>query len=156
LGKSQELTKVVNEYTGITPLVHDSVFRNNAVYEKHGTKLGDYIQLDHNLKDSSVLIMPPSLVNHNILQVLQFSLHKKIFSGMATGWSFRNGFDTLFPLSDHADFGQLLHYVEQAEPKLVVTMHGFEREFASYVQRRLGIAARPLCEEGQKTITEFS
>ncbi len=131
LGKAQELTKVVNEYAGISPLVHDSVFENNQVYEKFGVKLGPYIKLDHNLDESSVLIMPPSLVNHNLRQVLEYSLHKKIFSGMATGWSFRNGFNETFPLSDHADFSQLMDYVKQADPRLVITMHGSEREFAS-------------------------
>jgi Cft2 family RNA processing exonuclease len=156
LGKAQELTKAVNEYAGIVPLVHDSIFGNNRVYEQHGVKLGDYIELDHNLNESQVLIMPPSLLNRHLLQVLEFSLRKKVFSGMATGWQRRNGLDAVFPLSDHADFSQLLDYVKQAEPKLVVTMHGFEREFAGYVQRRLGIAARPLGEKGQKTIAEFA
>ena len=156
LGKAQELTKAVNQYTDLTPLVHDSIFKNNKVYEKHGVKLGDYIELNHNLKESNVLIMPPSLVNHNLLQVLSFSLRKKIFSGMATGWNRRNGFNEIFPLSDHADFNQLLQYVKEAEPKLVITMHGFEKELASYIQRRLGVAARSLCENGQKTIAEFA
>jgi len=155
LGKAQELTKVVNEYAGIAPLVHDSIASNNRVYEKCGTRLGNFIELNHNLEESTVLIMPPSLVNHNLLQVLEFSLHKKVFSAMATGWSFRNGFNATFPLSDHADFPQLLDYVKQSEPKLVVTMHGSEREFASYVQRRLGISARALGEKGQKTIAEY-
>ncbi len=156
LGKAQELTKVVNEYTKEIPLVHDSIFKNNKVYERNGVKLGDYLELNHNLHESNVLIMPPSLVNHNLLQVLEYSLHKKVYSAMATGWESRNGFDEIFHLSDHADFQQLMEYVKQAEPKLVITMHGSEREFASYVQRRLGIAARPLGEKGQKTITEFA
>jgi len=156
LGKAQELTKVVNDYANATPLVHESVFGNNEVYKNHGVKLGNYLKLDHNLEESSVLIMPPSLVNHNLLQVLEFSLHKKVFSGMATGWGFRNGFDEIFPLSDHADFQQLMDYVKEAEPKLVLTTHGSEKEFASYVRRRLGIAARPLGAKGQKTITEYA
>ncbi len=156
LGKAQELTKVVNEYAGITPLVHDRIYGNNKVYEANKVLLGDYIKLDHNLNDSPVLIMPPSLVNHNLLQVLEFSLHKRIFSGMATGWQFRNSFSTTFPLSDHADFSQSMAYIKEAEPKLVVTMHGFENELASYIQRRLGITARPLGKKGQKTIMEFS
>lgn len=156
LGKAQELTKIVNEYAGIAPLVHESVAKNNKVYEACGVPLGKYIELNHNLNESSVLIMPPSLVNHHLLQVLEFSLHKKVFSAIATGWESRSGFDAVFQLSDHADFQQLLQYVKEAEPKLVLTMHGFEREFASYVQRRLGIAARPLAEKGQKTMMEFA
>ncbi len=156
LGKAQELTSVINQYAGLAPIVHESIYDNNEVYEKHGVKLGQYLKLDHNLDESPVLIMPPSLVNHNLKQVLEYSLHKPVFTGMATGWDYRNGFDATFPLSDHADFSQLIEYVKQSEPKLVITMHGFEKEFANYVQRRLGIAARPLGEKGQKRLAEFS
>jgi Cft2 family RNA processing exonuclease len=156
LGKAQELTRVVNDYAGFEPIVHESIYKNNEVYRKHGVKLGPYLKLDHNLKESPVLIMPPSLVNHNLKQVLEYSLHKPVFTGMATGWDYRNGFDALFPLSDHADFSQLMEYVKQSEPSLVITMHGFEKEFANYIQRRLGIAARPLGEKGQKRLAEFA
>jgi len=156
LGKAQELTAIVNKYAGIAPLVHESIARNNRVYEQHGAKLGGFIELQNNLNDSSVLIMPPSLVNHNVQQVLEFSLRKKIFSGFATGWTFKSSYDKIFQLSDHADFGQLMRYVQEAKPKLVLTTHGFDKEFASYVQRRLGIPARPLALKNQSTLTEFA
>ena len=45
---------------------------------------------------------------------------------------------------------------EEAKPKLVLTMHGFEQELASYVQRRLGIAAKPLGMHEQKTLVEYA
>jgi len=156
LGKAQELTAIVNKYAGITPLVHESIFKNNKTYEQLGVKLGKYIQLNHNLRESTVLIMPPSLLNSHLLQFLGLSLHKKISSAIVTGWTFKRGYDRLFHLSDHADFSQLMQYVEQAQPKLVLTMHGFERELASYIQRRLGIAAKPLGMHKQKTLTEFA
>ena len=155
LGKAQELTAICNEYAGITPLVHESVFDNNEVYQKSGVKLGNYLKLNHNLKDSPVLIAPPTLVNHNLQQVLEYSLKKPVFTALATGWSFRSSYDRIFPLSDHADFPQLLDYVKQCDPKLVLTMHGYERELANYVSRRLGIPAKPLAEKGQKILAEY-
>ncbi|MBN2067540.1 MAG: hypothetical protein JW744_03670 [Candidatus Diapherotrites archaeon] len=156
LGKAQELTAISNKYAGISPLVHESIFKNNEVYRQHGVSLGKYIELNHNLGESSVLIMPPSLLNNHLLQFLELSLKKKVSSALATGWAFRRGYDRLFPLSDHADFNQLMQYVKQAEPKLVLTMHGSERELASYIQRRLGIVAKPLGMHEQKTLTEFA
>ena len=155
LGKAQELTAICNRYANISPLVHERVFENNEVYKKTGTNLGDYIKLNHNLKDSPVLIMPPSLVNHNLRQVLEYGLKKPVFTALATGWTFRSSYDKVFPLSDHADFPQLLDYVKQSSPKLVLTMHGYERELASYINRRLGIAAKPLASKGQKVLSEF-
>ncbi len=156
LGKAQELTAIVNKYAGIAPLVHESVFLNNETYKQLGVNLGDYIKLNHNLNESNVLIMPPSLLDRHLLQFLGLSLHKKVNSAIATGWTFKSSYDRLFQLSDHADFGQLMQYVQEAKPRLVLTMHGFEQEFASYVQRRLGIAAKPLGMHEQKTLVEYA
>jgi len=154
-GKAQELTAVVNKYSKQTPLVHESVFGNNEVYKKCGAGLGDYVKLDHNLKDSNVLILPPSLANPHLFQVLEYSTGKKVVSAFCTGWGRKGFFDKTFPLSDHADFNSLLEYVRRSAPKLVLTTHGFEKEFAGFVRRRLGIPARPLGQKGQKTMGEF-
>jgi Cft2 family RNA processing exonuclease len=155
LGKAQELTAICTQLAGITPIVHESIFKNNKVYEQFGVKLGEYIKLDHNLKDSNVLIMPPSLAKYELLNVLEHTLRKKIFSAFATGWQNRGNYSKIFPLSDHADFDQLLEYVRTAKPKQVFTMHGHAREFAGYVQRRLGIPAKSLEESPQKMLQEF-
>jgi Cft2 family RNA processing exonuclease len=155
LGKAQELTAVTSRLAGIAPIVHESVFTNNKVYEKLGVKLGDYIKLDHNLKESNVLIMPPSLVKPELLDVLEHTLQKKVFSAFATGWQHRGNFSKTFALSDHADFEQLLRYVKEADPKMVFTVHGYAREFANYINRRLGIPAKPLENNGQKILQEF-
>ncbi len=155
LGKAQELTAICSKHAGIAPIVHDSIFENNRIYESFGIGLGDYLKLDHNLKESSVLIMPPSLVDRHLMQALEISTGKKVSSAIATGWPYRRCFDRVFPLSDHADFPQLVEYVKQSNPKLVLTTHGFSKEFARYVQRRLKIPARPLNEAGQKSIAEF-
>ena len=155
LGKAQELTAITSRLAGITPLVHESIFKNNKVYEEFGVDLGSYIKLDHNLKDSNVLIMPPSLAKHELLNVLEHTLRRKVFSAFATGWQHRGNYSKTFPLSDHADFEQLLRYVKEANPKQVFTVHGHSKEFAGYVQRRLGIPAKPLEETEQKMIQEF-
>ena len=158
LGKAQELTKFCNDFLGVHPLVHERIFENNQVYEKHGVKLGSYHKLNHNLNDSNVLIMPPMLVNRHLLSALEYSINKKVVSALATGWFYRRGHDKVFPLSDHADFNSLIRYVEESSPSLVLTMHGFENEFARYVSRRLKIPARPVKAVGkkQKALVEFA
>ncbi|MFH1256859.1 MAG: hypothetical protein V1494_06235 [Candidatus Diapherotrites archaeon] len=155
-GKAQELTRIVNEFSHETPIVHESIFENNKIYEANGVKLGKYLKLNHNLKESSVLIMPPSLVDANLLEALSYSLGKKVVSALATGWHYGNGYSKIFPLSDHADFSQLTRYVKEAEPKLVLTHHGYAKEFASSVQRKLKIPARALNAKGQKVLGEFA
>jgi len=155
LGKAQELTKIVNEFAQQAPIVHESVFKNNRVYEQFGKGLGNYLLLDHNLKESNVLIMPPSLIKQDLLQAIQYSVKKMVFSAIATGWSYKGCYDRVFNLSDHADFNGLLQYVQYSQPKLVYTTHGFERELAGYISKRLNIDAKPLSLANQKTIKEF-
>lgn len=154
-GKAQELTKIVNEFLGETPLVYRKIFDQNKAYESQGVKLGNYTLLDHNLREANVLILPPHLIDDHLISALCHQIGKKVEAAIATGWSGHSKYKS-FPLSDHADFESLLRYVKESNPKLVLTTHGFEEEFARAVQRKLGIPARPLSRRGQKTIIEFS
>ncbi|MEW6294998.1 MAG: MBL fold metallo-hydrolase RNA specificity domain-containing protein [Candidatus Diapherotrites archaeon] len=155
IGKAQELTRIVNEFLGEVPLVHETVFNSNKVYEENGVKLGPYLKLDHNLKESNVLIMPPQLISRDLVHALSISIGRKAEAAIATGWNYSfNGFKS-FPLSDHSDFNQLMQYVKESNPKNVFTVHGFAEEFAHSVKRKLGINARPLSESAQCTLGEF-
>jgi Cft2 family RNA processing exonuclease len=153
LGKAQELVRISNE-AGIEPIVHESIFELNKIYEKHGVKLGKYFKLDHNLKDSQVLIMPPQLVGKHLFATLEHFDNRKVFSALATGWKYRTHFDTIFPLSNHADYNDLLEYVRLSNPKLVLTDHGFCEEFARKLNK-LGYNAKPLKQHKQKLISEY-
>lgn len=155
LGKAQELTRICNEYANEVPLVHEKIFLHNQTYEKFGVKLGKFVKLDHNLNEANVLILPPTLLDKNIVPALEYSLGKKVVTAMATGWKRGNGFDKIFPLSDHADYSHLLEFVRECHPKQVYTMHGFTREFAASVQRKLKIPARALGEKNQLSLAEF-
>lgn len=148
-GKAQELTKIVNEYSDLTPYVHESIFDKNKVHDAHGEKLGEYVKIDHNLKDAELLILPPSLCAPHVLHAISVSAGKTIASAKCTGWVWKESFDRTFPLSDHADYAQLLEYVKQSNPKQVYTHHGFERELAQSIMRELKIPARPLGEAKQ-------
>jgi Cft2 family RNA processing exonuclease len=46
-------------------------------------------------------------------------------------------------LSDHADFDDLLRFVDRVRPRQVYTVHGFAREFAATLRAR-GIDALAL------------
>ncbi|MCX6801233.1 MAG: MBL fold metallo-hydrolase [Candidatus Diapherotrites archaeon] len=154
LGKAQELTKISNE-AGIVPIVHESIFEVNKIYEKFGVKLGESLPLNHNLKESSVLIVPPSLVNKYLFSTLEYFDKRKIFSAIATGWpDFGGQYDRVFCLSDHADFNDLISYVKQANPRLVLTDHGFSEEFARKLNK-LGFNAKPLSRHQQRILSEF-
>lgn len=154
LGKAQELTKVVNEYADESPLVYEGIYGFNKTYESHGVSLGDYIKLDHNLKDSNVLILPPHFVNSHLVDYLELSIKKGIETAMATGWNFPRRFNKVFPLSDHSDYSGLMEYIKLSNPDLVLTVHGYCKEFSSSVNKELGIPSKPLSEYKQKTLFE--
>ena len=73
---------------------------------------------------------------------------------MISGWAvepnaiYRYQVDAAFPLSDHADYTDLIRYVELVKPKRVLTLHGFAAEFARDLRER-GIEAWALSEENQ-------
>ncbi|HET7535854.1 MAG TPA: MBL fold metallo-hydrolase RNA specificity domain-containing protein, partial [Candidatus Didemnitutus sp.] len=59
-----------------------------------------------------------------------------------TGWAldgrtkYQYGCDAAFPLSDHADYNDLLAFVDRVQPKTVYTLHGFAKEFAATLRQR--------------------
>jgi len=54
-----------------------------------------------------------------------------------------------FPLSDHADFDDLLEFVKRVNPRRVFTLHGFAADFARFL-RRQGLEARALSEDDRQ------
>src|SRR5437667_931079 len=74
--------------------------------------------------------------------------------GMISGWAvdpnavYRYQVDAAFPLSDHADYDDLIRYVEMVQPRRVLTLHGFAAAFADDLRAR-GIEAWALSEENQ-------
>lgn len=155
-GKAQELTKFCNEYLNIAPLVFHKIFDYNKIYEESGVKLGEYIKLNHNFKESNVIILPPTIANPHLFELLRIYSGKKIASAIATGWQQRIfPFQKNFALSDHADFSQLMDYVKQSNPKIVYTCHGFSNEFARSLKKE-GFEAKSLEHTPQTTIAEFT
>jgi Cft2 family RNA processing exonuclease len=151
-GKAQELTKFCNEYLGVAPLLHSTAYARNAALSRCGVNLGDYIALNHNLNESDILIMPPHLINDGLISALSHQLKRKVSVAQATGQHFSKY--KRFELSDHADFSQLMRYVEHSAPKMVFTHHGHAEHFARQVKRKFGIPARPLTAS-QKSLIEF-
>jgi Cft2 family RNA processing exonuclease len=54
------------------------------------------------------------------------------------------GLDAQFPLSDHADFDDLLEFVEHCRARRVYTVFTHADELAREIARRLKVKAEPL------------
>jgi len=149
LGKSQEILCALAR-AGLPAMLHGSVFRMTEIYRELRPDFPcNYEKYDAGNLAGKVLVCPPSANRTTMLTRI-----KKRQVAILTGWAvepgarFRNGCDAAFPLSDHADYDDLLHYVELVKPKRVLTLHGFASEFASDLRRR-GVEAWALTGDNQ-------
>jgi DNA ligase-1 len=152
LGKAQEILCALAG-ADLTPMLHGSVYQMTRIYEQYGQKFCHYLRYHPKDLAGKVLICPPSANRSRMLEKIP---RKRV--AMISGWAvdanaiYRYQVDAAFPLSDHADYDDLLRYVELVGPKRVFTLHGFAAQFARDL-RAHGIEAWALTEENQMELT---
>ena len=148
LGKAQEILCALDG-AGLTPMLHGSVLAMTRIYEQSGQSFGQYLRYNASDVAGKVLICPPSAKRSRMLEKIP---DKRV--AMISGWAvdsnavYRYQVDAAFPLSDHADYTDLIRYVELVQPKRVFTLHGFAAEFARDLRER-GVEAWALSAENQ-------
>ncbi len=148
LGKSQELLCGLGD-AGLPIMLHGTVFKMTQVYEQFGQCFPKYEPYESGQAAGKVLLCPPSVVNSAMLRHLG-----KTRTAVLTGWAvdsnckYRYRADAAFPLSDHADFSDLIEFVKRVQPEKVLTLHGFAADFAQTL-RALGYDAQALSEDEQ-------
>jgi DNA ligase-1 len=152
LGKAQEILCSLAG-AGLKPMLHGSVYRMTRIYEQFGQSFCEYERYDAGAVMGKVLICPPSANRSRMLEKIG---QKRV--AMISGWAmdpnavYRYQVDAAFPLSDHADYTDLVRYVDLVQPKRVLTLHGFAAEFARDLRDR-GIEAWALSAENQMELT---
>ncbi|HLH72719.1 MAG TPA: MBL fold metallo-hydrolase RNA specificity domain-containing protein [Chloroflexota bacterium] len=141
LGKAQEAMALINRL-GYPVIVHPTIAELADVYQRFGVEIGSYQVLNGPVSPGHVLIAPPSARRDR----LPAHCRTLYLSGWALDHStvYRLGVDEAVPLSDHADFSELIRFVEAVQPSHIYTTHG-PPSFADYL-RRLGFNAQPLGE----------
>ena len=148
LGKAQEILCSL-EGADLTPMLHGSVYQMTRIYEELGQSFCKYVRYNANDVPGKVLICPPSANRSRMLETIP---RKRV--AMISGWAvdpnalYRYQVDAAFPLSDHADYTDLIRYVDLVRPRRVFTLHGFAAEFARDL-RECGVEAWALNEENQ-------
>jgi DNA ligase 1 len=148
LGKAQEILCALDG-AGLTPMLHGSVYAMTRIYEQFGQSFCQFERYNANAIAGKVLICPPSANRSRMLEKIP---RKRV--AMISGWAidpnaiYRYQVDAAFPLSDHADYTDLVRYVDLVQPKRVFTLHGFAAEFARDLRDR-GVEAWALSEENQ-------
>jgi Cft2 family RNA processing exonuclease len=142
IGNAQEVISVFNLLTSVPVVTFKSATKVSDVYRMYGHEL-DYVDADSPeglelLDDGKCVLVVPKGTKLK---------RDNLDTALASGWAvmMRNRVKA-FPLSDHADFRELLSFIRRCRPKRVLTFHGgkMTRGFAEYVRKRLDIDAGPL------------
>lgn len=150
LGKSQEVTRLLTQ-NGVPVLQHRVIYEVSRVYEQCGVDLGDYAMFDGQPLNGHAVVTLPRTAREFRLPGLG-----KTVSIAVTGWAmdqsakYRLRVDHALPLSDHADYDQLIEAVRRVEPREIYCTHG-PPGFADHLCD-LGFNAYPLNPPAQRRL----
>jgi putative mRNA 3-end processing factor len=124
LGKAQEIIRILNE-CGIAPVVPKKTEEFCRVYDKYGYQLDRVAvgtdEAEEAMSRRFVATVPMGKAKRYFAKCLADAFERPTLCAVATGWAlhYRFNTDTAFPLSDHADFEDLVQFVEQTGAKKV-------------------------------------
>lgn len=129
LGKAQEALKLLEERP--EPIfIHPSIAKINKLYERFGHPLASTHLIGSDAAAEGIFLLPPAAYK-------AFKRPKAYATAMLSGWGiephakYRYKVDQVIPLSDHADYSDLIDLVKQVQPKEIITTHGYEQAFAA-------------------------
>jgi Cft2 family RNA processing exonuclease len=156
LGKAQLLCKIFENFSPI--YVDENIKKINDIYRECGVPLLDFERFGQNKQlkiPPWILITSPQSGRAKLMR--KVNAKTAFFSGWAIdeeSYVYRMKVDRVFPLSDHADFNELVETVEICNPEKVFVSHGYDHEFAAHLKTR-GFDAEPLSFRGSPLI-DFS
>ena len=150
LGKAQEVTALITQ-AGFPVLQHPTIAEVSRVYEACGAKLGNWKAYRGRALPGHVVVTLPKSMKGFRMAGLGSTL-----SIAVTGWAsddstrYRWQVDVALPLSDHADFDQLIEAAGRVGASKIYTTHG-PRGFDSHL-REAGFDAEPLVAPRQRQL----
>ncbi len=119
LGKAQEMVKILNGCS-VAPIVTEKTESFCAIYEKYGIRLDRVVvgteEAEEAMSRRFVAIVPMGRAKRYFANRLARAFERETLCAVATGWAlhYRFNTDAAFPLSDHADFNDLVDYAERS------------------------------------------
>jgi Cft2 family RNA processing exonuclease len=153
LGKGQEALELLLRRDYRVTL-HGSIWNMAEIYRECGVEFsGPYEKYDRNHLRGRVLITPPGCRKQPMITNIE-----RRYVMMLTGWAMHKSapymyknVDLVLPLSDHADYDELVRLARESGAARIITMHG-EPKFAAHL-RELGLNAEHLAHHpGAATI----
>jgi Cft2 family RNA processing exonuclease len=150
LGKAQEVLHLLS-HAKLPVAVDYTIIRYVHVYERLGVKFGKYEKFRRSEFKDKVLLLPALFRKNRYMD----SISDK-FTIFLSGWGMdpaavkRFGVDVVLPYSDHADFDELLTYVDRVNPKRIYCTHGIS-DFVSILKEK-GYQTKLLSEPNQQNL----
>jgi putative mRNA 3-end processing factor len=136
LGKCQRLISLINTHcTQKRILLHHSMVPFVKIYEQMGVDVGKYEVYDrkvmkHNL--TGMVYMVPPMVFKSYFRAIN------VVRVFATGWKhLQSGHEIQLLISDHADWKDIVHTIEQVKPEQVWTNHGNGLQLKKFYEESL-------------------
>ena len=154
LGKAQELLHHLLG-DGFDVVAEEGIYEAVEAYREGGVNFpGRVAPFDGHWPDGTVALFPPGR-SSRVLKGYRYQRTMEL-----TGWAasdsrhhWRRPADSSLPFSDHADYNELLAYVETVKPKQVYTVYGFP-DLAARL-RGMGYPAVHLDGKGAPSNTGF-
>ncbi len=139
LGKTQEVARLLGQ-RDIRVWLPEPAWSMLEVYREFGVEFPGCEPFDMTPLGNGVLILPPGPSSRDLARAF-----RRRRTAAVTGWALDRWrlprCDAAFPISDHADFDELLELIRRVSPRKIYTLHGPDR-FAQRL-RALGHDAEP-------------
>jgi len=139
LGKAQRLTALINGHCPDRKvLVHHGILPIHRLYQSQGVALRyePFSRSEMKVKDTHHIYLVPPLAFHSYYR------GANVLRVFASGWKhLQRHNDMELYISDHVDWEDILHYVEQVNPREIWTIHGDGRYLANHYDGRIGVKA---------------
>lgn len=147
LGKSQEGLEWLLR-RGYRVMLHGAIWNITEIYREMGVAFsGEYEKYDRNRLKGCVLMAPPNCRKQPMITNIA-----RRYTILLTGWAMSSSapyrysdVDLFLPLSDHADYDELVRMAKESGAQRIYTLYG-STKFAAAL-RSQGLAARHLISE---------
>ncbi len=130
MGKAQSITRLLHDHGQTNIRIHADILPFHKAYEKAGIFLGDWKVYDkHELKENSSLkiIVPPPYYH-------SYPWKKNLVKFFASGWDHYGARGNhVLPVSDHADWNELIELIDNSGASKVMTVHGDGEKLRSFL-----------------------
>ncbi len=144
-GKLQEAMRILREKGIDAPYVMPyKIYRITRIAEKYGYVIGEYYLLN-SIEGREILRSGYYVFFDHMIKAKRRRLNGSTYNIVLSGWEFEqpvkriDEYTWLVALSDHADFDELVEYVEESNPQIVVldaSRQGTPKPLARELARR--------------------